>query len=103
MDSEAARRKPVFLLLAPTGKFRAVVSFFKLAQSDAEGKFRLGGITPGTYKLFALEQPPAGDLRNPELADKLAPLGKDVVAAEGARITVKPSLITPQQLREALQ
>ncbi|MEO8659311.1 MAG: carboxypeptidase-like regulatory domain-containing protein, partial [Bryobacteraceae bacterium] len=56
-------RGPATIMLAPVGKFAAVMSFFSVVESEADGKFELSGLTPGKYRLFAFDRPPQGDLR----------------------------------------
>ncbi len=101
-EGDAAKR-PIAVLLAPVGRFRSVASFFSTGASGAAGKFRLDSLQPGPYKIFAFEQPPPGDYRNPEFASRIAKLGLDVEVAEASTVKVQPPLITPEQLKEALQ
>ncbi|MBC7928025.1 MAG: carboxypeptidase regulatory-like domain-containing protein [Bryobacteraceae bacterium] len=96
-------QKRLALLLAPVGKFRHVVSFFATTATDAEGKFRLEGLTPGKYKMFAFEQLPPGDIRNPDLIGKLDSYGQTLDVAEGAIVTANPHIITPAELNEVLR
>ncbi|MBC7927727.1 MAG: hypothetical protein H7039_18940, partial [Bryobacteraceae bacterium] len=96
-------QKRLAVLLAPIGKFRHVVSFFATTATDAEGKFRLEGLTPGKYKIFAFEQVPPGDIRSPDLIGKLDPHGQALEIAEGALVNANPHIITPAELSEALR
>ncbi len=102
LEDEAALRKPALIMLAPTGKFAAVMSFFGITNSGPEGKFKLSGLTPGPYILFAFQQPPKGDFRGPDLVEKMSRLGVPVEVREGEITNVAARLITPEQLKEIL-
>jgi hypothetical protein len=102
LEDEAARRKPALIMLAPTGKFAAVMSFFGITNSDPERRFKLSGLTPGPYILFAFQQPPKGDFRGPDLVEKMSRLGVPVEVREGETSNVAARLITPEQLKEIL-
>jgi hypothetical protein len=99
----AGRDRPVTILLAPVGRYARVMSFFKTAATDAEGKFELTGITPGDYRIFAFEPPSAGfNPANPELVAQFADSGEALRIAEGDHLTAHPKIITAEQLQKAL-
>ncbi len=100
-DPSLAGKRAMLVMLAPAGKFARVMSFFAFAQSEADGKFDLRGLTPGTYKLLAFEEPPPGDPRNPDLIAKLE--GEAVEVVEGQTVEANAKVITAEQLREALK
>jgi hypothetical protein len=100
-DPSFAGDRALLVLLAPVGKFDRVMSFFAFAQSDANGKFRMGGLTPGAYKLLAFEEAPPGDPRNPDLLARLE--GEPVEVVEGQTVDAKAKVITAAQMREALK
>jgi hypothetical protein len=101
LDSGVAGHRAFLVLLAPSGRFRNVMSFFNIVQSDSEGKFKMRGITPGTYKLLAFQEAPPGDPRNPDLIERLA--GKTIEIVEGETLNATVDVITPAQLKEALK
>jgi hypothetical protein len=103
IDSDKPPRRPATIMLAPVGKFAAVMSFFSLAESDADGKFELSGLTPGKYRLFAFDRQPQGDFRGPDIVKKLEPLGEAVDVVEGETLQVKVKAITPEQWQEVLR
>jgi Carboxypeptidase regulatory-like domain len=100
-DPAVAGHRAIFILLAPTGRFRRVMSFFNIVESDSDGKFKLRGITPGTYKLLAFQEAPPGDPRNPDLVERLG--GETIEIAEGEMVNAKVDVITAAQLKEALK
>jgi hypothetical protein len=100
-DPSFAGKRALLVLLAPVGKSERVMSFFAFAQSDANGKFKMRGLTPGTYKLLAFEEAPPGDPRNPDLMARLE--GQPVEVVEGQTVEAKAKVITATQIREALK
>jgi Carboxypeptidase regulatory-like domain len=82
---EAAR---AILLLAPTGKFGNVLSFYSTAVADESGRFKLKGLTPGSYRLYAFESMEYGAWQNPEFLKPFSDYGENVEISEGAN---KPS------------
>ncbi len=100
-DPALAGHRAILIMLAPTGPFRRVMSFFNIVESDSEGMFKLRGITPGTYKLLAFQEAPPGDPRNPDMIERLS--GKTIEIAEGELVNAKVDVITAPQLKEALK
>jgi hypothetical protein len=71
------------VLLAPDGKFRHVVSFFRLTASDETGHFEIKRATPGAYKLFAFEEFNPNSIEDPEFLKPFEQLGVPVRLDEG--------------------
>jgi hypothetical protein len=46
---------PANVLAAPDGKYSHVLSFYSTVNADEKGHFKLKGLTPGRYKLYAFE------------------------------------------------
>jgi len=46
---------PANVLAAPDGKYSHVLSFYIAVNADEKGHFKLKGLTPGRYKLYAFE------------------------------------------------
>ena len=46
---------PANVLAAPDGKYSLVLSFYVVGNADEKGHFKLKGLTPGRYKLYAFE------------------------------------------------
>ncbi|MGA2601348.1 MAG: carboxypeptidase-like regulatory domain-containing protein, partial [Bryobacteraceae bacterium] len=67
------------VVLMPAGRFQDVVSFRRRAFSNEKGRYRMLGLMPGAYKLYALED---FDLRSEEDIEGLKPLAKSAVAVE---------------------
>ncbi|MGA3025013.1 MAG: carboxypeptidase-like regulatory domain-containing protein [Bryobacteraceae bacterium] len=76
------------VLLAPAGKFSHVESFFMMRPADEDGKYEIGGITPGSYKVFAFDHLGRDSTRDPDFMARIDPLGKPVEVHEGERINL---------------
>lgn len=92
------------ILLAPTGNFHDLTRFYYAVQCDDDGKFKMAGIAPGKYKIFALEKLTAANYRSPEAADALDALieggAQEIDLAERASLEVHPKLIPFEKARE---
>ena len=71
VDSGSADSKRAGIMLAPVGPYHTMTRFYYGTPADADGKFKLNGIAPGKYKIFALEKMAAANFRTPEAADQL--------------------------------
>lgn len=81
-----ADQKPVSgatVVLVPEGTRRKIQSYFKQATTDQTGSYRLTGIAPGEYKLFAWETVEGGAYYDPEF------LARYETKAEGIKIKEK--------------
>jgi hypothetical protein len=90
------------ILLAPFGALHTLTRFYRSAAADGEGKFKLEGLAPGKYKIFALEKMAATGFLSPEAADQLDALGTEIELTEGATTQVRPKLIPMERAKEAL-
>jgi hypothetical protein len=91
------------ILLAPVGELHDMARFYYGVATDADGKFKMSGIAPGKYRIYALENMAVANFRSPEAADQLGDLGEEIELAEGATVTVHPKLIPVERAREALR
>lgn len=91
------------ILLAPVGRLRAFTRFYYSSTADDEGKFKLNGIAPGKYKMFALEKINPVNYRDPESADLLDAFGEELEIAEGAKMELHPKLIPEEKAKEILK
>jgi hypothetical protein len=103
IDAGGADRKRAGILLEPVGKWHTVMPFYDSVVADDEGKFKLGGVAPGRYKIFALEKIATANYRTPEAGDLLDPLGEEFEVTEGARLQLHPKLIPEERAREILK
>jgi hypothetical protein len=91
------------ILIAAIGPNHDFPRFYYEAITDPGGKFRVSGIAPGKYKVFALENMDAQNFRTPEAADQLGNLGETIDIAEGATVEAHPKLIPADRAEQALQ
>jgi hypothetical protein len=109
VDSGSADSKRAGIMLAPVGQYHTMTRFYYGTPTDADGKFKLSGLAPGKYKIFALEKMAAADFRTPEAADQLDDpgqgddLGEIIELAEGATVEAHPKLIPAERAAKALQ
>ncbi|HTW65774.1 MAG TPA: carboxypeptidase regulatory-like domain-containing protein [Bryobacteraceae bacterium] len=103
LDAASGDAARAGILIAAIGPYHNFTRFYYSGMTGADGKFRVGGIAPGKYKVFALENMSAQNFRNPEAADQLGELGEIVDLAEGAAVEVHPKLIPADRAVQALQ
>ena len=94
------------ILLAPTGPFHDLARFYYAVAADDDGKFKMIGIAPGKYKIFALEKLAAMNFRSPEAADQLSALieggAQEIELGGDASLEVHPKLIPMERAKEIL-
>lgn len=91
------------ILLAPVGLVHTFTRFYYSVTADDDGKFKMNGIAPGKYKIFALEKINPANFRNPESADLLDVLGQELEVPEGAKVEAHPRLIPEEEAKEILK
>lgn len=91
------------ILLEPVGARHAAQRYYYSATTDDAGKFKINGVAPGKYKMFALENISPMSYRNPESGDLLAALGEDVEVPEGGKVELHPKLIPEAKAKEILK
>jgi hypothetical protein len=103
VEAEGADSKRAGILIAPVGRLHALLRFYYSVLADDSGKFKVSGVAPGKYKVFALEKIAPGAFRNPESADVLDALGEELEVAEGAKVLSHPKLIPEEKTKEILK
>jgi hypothetical protein len=63
-------------------------ALYKLARSDAEGRFSLDLVPPGSYKLFAWESVQPSAYQNAGFLEKFEDRGVNVTVSPGSRVDV---------------
>lgn len=98
-EDAAAHSSRAVVLLAPDGKYAHVLSFYKVASADEDGKFEFKSVTPGRYKLYAFDRMEPGSWQD---LDFLKPYqqhaGETFSVAEGE--TIKRESVVLQHVRE---
>jgi len=94
------------ILLAPVGPYHDLARFYYGILADDHGKFRMIGIAPGKYKVYAVEKMAVAGFRTPEASDQVIALFADFVQeidlAEDADLEIHPKLIPMERAREIL-
>jgi protocatechuate 3,4-dioxygenase beta subunit len=97
----AAKRAGI--LLAPMGARHTMDRFYSIATTDDKGKFKINGVAPGKYKLFALEGIATANFRSQDSADLLDALGEELDVPESGTVQPHPKLILEERAREILK
>jgi hypothetical protein len=94
------------ILVAPVGELHEFARFYYSVLADDHGKFKLLGLAPGKYKIFALEKLTPVPLRSPEVADQLIALDGDyaqeIELIEDGTVEAHPKLIPLERGRTIL-
>ncbi len=91
------------ILMVPAGKWHTLARLYHVETTDDAGKFKIHGVAPGKYKIFALEKISASFYRNPESADLIDAFGEEFDVAEGAKVQSNPKLIPEEKAKELLK
>jgi hypothetical protein len=91
LDGDQPARAVV--LLAPDGKFRHVMGFYRTAATDEKGHFEMLRARPGEYKLFAFEELDPFSFQDPDFLKPFEKYGLPVTLREGPNDSQKLSII----------
>jgi protocatechuate 3,4-dioxygenase beta subunit len=84
----------VAVIAVPDSKHREDAQFYGNASADQHGRFKMRGLAPSEYTLFALEnRDTVQDLHDPETLKSLEGSGVKVKVEERSRKTVQPKVI----------
>ena len=103
VDAGSPASKRAGILIAPVGPYHGLTRFYYNTAADDEGKFKLSGIAPGKYKLFAFEKMTPTNFLAPESVDQLDDLGETIEFAEGATLQARPKLVPADRAMRAVQ
>lgn len=84
---------PANVLAAPDGKYSHVLSFYIVGNADEKGHFKLKGLTPGRYKLYAFETLEYCAWCDPDFLKPFASQGEPVQVTEGVNPSKEVRLI----------
>ncbi|HET9942772.1 MAG TPA: carboxypeptidase-like regulatory domain-containing protein, partial [Terriglobia bacterium] len=87
-----ARRQPIpnsVVVIVPSAILRARRDLYKSATSDANGRFRLVGLAPGDYQLFAWKYLEEGRWYDPQFLASVETRGKALRIDEGSLETIE--------------
>jgi hypothetical protein len=83
------------VVLVPETALRSRTDLYRNASSSPAGEFKLLGIVPGNYKLFAWQEVENGAWLNAEFLRTHEDIGRSVVIAEGSAETIDLRAIVP--------
>ena len=91
VDSKGARPPArAFIVFAPAAEDAAY--WWRTSQAEADGSFKISGIAPGDYRIFALNQNDGEDYKQPEFLKKhsgeMATLHADKNGAYSVNVSV---------------
>jgi protocatechuate 3,4-dioxygenase beta subunit len=81
------------VVLAPDGKFRHVLSFYRLVGADEKGRFEIRNTTPGEYRLYAFEELDPQSIQDPDFLKPFETSSVLVTLREGPNASQKLPLI----------
>jgi hypothetical protein len=93
VDNQHHPVKSATVVLVPEPPFRSRSDLYKRESIDASGKFRLQGIPPGKYKLFALDGMEPEWYLDPAIMAPFESLGQTVGIQKSGRSTIEMTLI----------
>jgi Carboxypeptidase regulatory-like domain len=103
VDAGDADSKRAAIILGPVGALHNLTRFYYGVLADDTGKFKINGVAPGRYKIFALEKIAVASYRNPESVELLDALGEEIEIPEGDKVQAHPKLIPQEKAREILK
>jgi protocatechuate 3,4-dioxygenase beta subunit len=91
LDAQRAPSVNVMVVVTPVGSLRS--DLFKTTTTDGNGAFRIQGVAPGSYRVFAWPYIPRGMWQNAEFLRTVESLGKPLVVTEGATVSSELTLL----------
>ena len=93
VNSKGQPVRSATVVLVPDVSLRQRSSTFKTTTTDATGAFRVNGVGPGDYKIFAWEAVETGAWEDPEFLRAYEVRGQSLSVLEGTRQTVQLNAI----------
>jgi hypothetical protein len=94
------------VVLAPVGRFHDLARYYYGVLAGDDGKFKMLGLAPGKYKVYAVEKLAVAVFRDPDAADQVIALFPDLIGevdlGEDADVEFHPKLIPNERAREIL-
>jgi protocatechuate 3,4-dioxygenase beta subunit len=93
VPQRVARSARSRVMLAPTGKYAEVLSFYAETDADESGHFEFKGVTPGRYKLYAFEELAPSAYDDPNFLQPFEAASEAFAVTEGALVKRQTPLI----------
>ena len=84
--AELTGRATPVILLSPFGRFADVDSFVIVKPAEEGGRYDIGGVTPGSYRIFAFDRLDQGAAYDRDFRARIEAMGKPVEIREGEQI-----------------
>jgi len=81
------------VVAVPQGPKSGRTDLFKVASADSSGHFRLRGLAPGSYEIFAWEEIESNAWRDPDVLRSFAGFAKLISVEDGSRANIEVTLI----------
>jgi hypothetical protein len=81
------------VVLVPDSRLRQRSDVYKIASTDAAGHFKMQGITPGDYKLFAWDNVESEAWQNPDFIQAYENAGRPIRINEGSNENLQVQVI----------
>ena len=98
---EGGSKPAAHILLAPAGPLANLLSRYYTTTSDAAGLFKISGIAPGAYRLYAFDRLDAEPGEYPDLVRSLGDSGESVELAAGSHTSRQVGPVSTAPLEEA--
>ena len=85
------------VVVVPESSRRNRSDLFKVATSDANGRFRFRGLPPGSYEVFAWEDVEPGAWQDADFMRTRGGLGRSLRVDDGARLSMDVTLIPAER------
>jgi len=90
-DSQRTPAANAMVILVPAGSTRP--DLFKTATTDAAGTFRIRGVAPASYRVYAWPYLPRGMWQNTEFLRSVESIGKSITVNEGSSLNTELTLL----------
>lgn len=100
VDDDQQPAAGVTVTLVPDSDRWSQTHLFKTAGTDQNGMFRLSGIAPGDYELYAWEQIESGAHQDPEFLEPFTDDGASISVEENSLETVQLEMITAEAVEQ---
>jgi hypothetical protein len=100
VNDEQQSATGVKVVLVPTPLRPGEPDLYKTGVSDREGQFKILGIAPGDYEVFAVESAESDEFLDPDFVASVADYGERVTVRENStttQVTIKVASISPPQ------
>ena len=81
------------VVLAPPAAQADRYGLYRVTTTDAAGRFRIAGLPPGSYRVYAWEDVESGAWIDPQFLQRYESLGRGVEVSPGATAAMRVTVI----------